>query len=599
MANFVAVDGEGWTEDASNTHHYFMIASSLGNHALNVEGLSTHDVFRFLIETKKAAGKRGVLVGFAINYDINMWLRDVAKPNLVELWKTNRTEWRCFKLQWLPGKFFQVHDMRYGVTARVYDTFGFFQCSFARALDGWRIPHPEFLVNMKASRSDFTPERIQEILDYCHLECDLLVRLMTALKASLDSVNLPVRQWNGAGAIAASLLARHRVDTYIQPDESYGDVFPHIMAAYYGGRSELFQQGEFPRLYGYDIRSAYPAACLTLPSLVGARFIRDDSITPDRERISLHHVKWSVDLDAYIMPFPYRHKRVIYYPAQGEGYYWSCEVAAAQAIHGAGIKVLESWRLDGPHLEERPLSFVAPIYEERARLKREGHFGHQSYKLAINALYGKLAQGVGFDGKPPRFRTYVWAGWITAYTRARMMELTTPDVVAIATDGIYFTKDPGYECGGGLGELEAGYIDNAFIAQPGIYTGTTDGGVVIKSRGVYKAEVDFEDLRRGYRDEGPYYFTEREGTRFVGLGTVLTLRNFRTWRKWEERTRKISLWPNRKYVADDEARPTRHAPPLVIANGPSEPYDPKRSGVDAPGMVDFIQALEQPMNVDH
>lgn len=594
-ASFIGVDGEGYTIEETGDHIYYMMASSLGNSVYDEAGLSTYSCFRFLLDTKRFAGKNSILVGFAFNYDINNMLRDVAKSHLVELFKTGRTRWRHYRLQWTPNKYFTISDWRKRESVRVYDTFGFFQTSFVKALEGWRIDAPPMIEHMKRRRSDFTPEMAERVLEYCVAECVSLVDLMNALRDSIRSVNLPVSQWHGAGAIAAALLAREGVHNHVQRDSVYGDLQPSILAAYYGGRSEVFKMGEFPELWGYDIRSAYPAACVELPSMVGASFVKG---TPAPGEIALQYVRWRCDPNSYIMPFPFRHKRVIYYPAEGEGWYWSVEVEAAKAIHGNRIEIIDSFRLEAPNGHIKPLSFVRPIYEERARLKREGHFGHQSYKLAINALYGKLAQGTSFDKRrDPRFRTYVWAGWITATCRARMLSLATPDVVAIATDGIYFDRDPDYECGDGLGELEKGSMRDAFIAQPGIYAGTNSKGEVIKSRGVYPKEIDFRDLREGYRKYGPYYESVRPSTRFVGLGTVLTLRNFSDWRKWREGERRINLHPTRKFVVDPDARPIVHTPPLRVAEGPSEAYTPKTSGIDAPGMVDFIQALEQPTRV--
>ena len=553
------------------------------------------EAFRFLIDTKEAAGKGAVLVGFAFGYDTNMILRDVTKPALVELQKTNRTTWRRFRIEYMPHKWLRIHDMVRGRRVTVYDVFAFFQVKFTKALDKWGVPAPEMIDHMKRKRSEFSVEMLDETLTYCASECYCLVELMERLDASLSSVDLTPSSWHGPGAIANKLLGKHRIHEVIQPDDTYGDLQNAIMCAYFGGRTELFQQGEFNVLYGYDIRSAYPAACLTLPNLTGATFERDDSHEPTSSVISLHKVTWEVDPDAYIMPFPFRHKRMVHYPACGIGWYWSCEVATAREIHGEAIQVQESWVLRGPALDERPLAFVSDIYNERARLKRAGHFGHQSLKLAINSLYGKLAQGVGYDGKDPRFRTYVWAGWITAFTRARMASLATPDVVAIATDGIFFTEDPHYEEGEGLGELEASVMYDAFIAQPGIYEGKSEDGDVKKSRGVYVKEVDYADLRQGYRDYGPFYVSQRPSDRFIGMGTCVTRRSWDAWRRWEKRDRRISLYPSRKFIVDEHARPLKHRPPIRVAYECSSPYTPKRNGLDAPGMVDFIQGLEQPL----
>lgn len=595
MSYFVAVDGEGYTDPDTDIHYYNMMGSSLGSHVVDHNGLRTIDCLRFLLDTKEAAGKGSVLVAFAFSYDVNMMLKDVGKVKLVELWTTGETRWRDYKLEWLPSKSFYIRDVRRKRSVKVYDTFGFFQCSFAKALAGWNVEAPEQLDHMKQSRSRFTPEREAEIIEYCLSECRSLVELMDMLKASLDSVNLPTSSWHGAGAIAAALLRRERVGEHVTPDDEWPeDVRTPIMHAYFGGRTELFQQGEFDTLYGYDIRSAYPAATRKLPSLRGAKFTRVEDHYPTDDVISLHHVRWNTDPRATVQPFPFRNRRQILYPYQGEGWYWSNEVAAALELHPTGIDLIDAWVLE-PATDARPFAFIDPIYEERARLKREGHFGHQSYKLAINALYGKLAQGMGHKGRTPPYRSYVWAGYITAATRAAMLRVACEDVAMICTDGIYFTSPQPIIESDELGGWEASLVTDAFIAQPGIYEGRGEKGEVKRSRGVFAKEVDFDDLREGYRELGPYYISRLKTTRFKGLGTAMVERSFRTWRRWCTSERKISLYPSRKYLEDDEARPVRHSAPSGLPGIISTAYDPKRSGMDAPGMVDFIQALEQPM----
>lgn len=613
---FVGVDGEGYNRclDCNSVtgrddtcqcgskniaHIYNMMGANNSDNDLRTsvvdnDGLRTVDCLKFLLDTKKAVGKRGILVGFAFNYDVNMMLKDVGEAKLLELWIEGETRWRGYTLRWTPSKSLYIKSRHDRSSVTVYDTFGFFQCRFVKALQGWDVPVPRNMAEMKDTRGEFTPQMNRDTLNYCLDECMSLSQMMSRLKDSLDSVNLDTRgKWHGAGAIAAGLLRREGIGDHVQPDETYGDLITPIMHAYFGGRTELFKQGEFDTLYGFDIRSAYPYATANLPSLDGASFRNKPEHIPTPEVISLHHVRWDTEPNAYIQPFPFRSKRQIIYPYRGEGYYWSCEVAAAQTIHGSNIQLLDAWVLETPN-PGRPFDFVPAIYEERAKLKRAGHFGHQSYKLAINSLYGKLAQGVGWRGSVPPYRSYVWAGWITAYTRARMMQLASPDVVMICTDGIYFDRPQDLVEGPGLGELESSTYKQAFIAQPGIYTGVAEDGVIVRSRGVWAKEVDFDDLRQGYRDHGPYYVSRMETTRFVGLGTVTTLRSFNTWRRWERGRRKISLMPSRKFIHDDEERPVRHVAPVVELGTLSEPYDPKRSGMDAPGMLDWIQALEQP-----
>jgi hypothetical protein len=574
-------------------HRYVLLANSLHGNIYNPDGLSTRDCLRFLLDTKTWAGKKSALVGFAFNYDINMMLRDLGKKRLVELWQLGSTRWYDFKLSWIPSKMFTVTE--YKRTARVYDTFGFFQCSFAKALAGWDVPAPEQLDEKKASRSSFTEKDIEEITTYCYGECEALVTLMTRLEESLHSVNLTVKSWVGAGSIAGSLLRREKIHEQVAEDSEFGDeVYDGIMSAYFGGRTELFKQGEFASLQGYDIRSAYPFAMQALPSLVGSSFRLDETGNPNLGQIALCYVRWECDPESPVQPFPVRSKRTIQYPFRGEGWYWSCEVAQALQVH-PGIEIIKCYTLDHP--DKYPFRFINDVYLQRAKLKDEGHFGQQSLKLAINALYGKLAQGIGWEGKTPPFRSYVWAGWITAQTRARMMQLASADpdaVVMICTDGIYFDREQEFHCDNKLGGLEASTITRAFVAQPGIYTGETSAGELVRSRGVFAKEIDFDDLRKGYADKGPYYVSRSNSTRFIGVGACVVTRSFDLWRRWHTAERRLSLYPSKKFIRDDNERPTVHMP-SEGSDSPSEPYEPKRSGMDAPGMLDWIEALDQPL----
>lgn len=592
MPNFVAVDGESVTLP-DGEHRYVMIGTSLGASITKSEGLTTTDCLNFLFQVKEWAPPKSVMVGFAFNYDINMILKDVGKARLIELWKDGSCQWGRWEFHWIPSKMFRIKRGRKSVT--VADTFGFFQCSFAKALEGWGVEAPDQLDEMKAARSDFTDEDIPAMLTYCLSECDALVELMNALAESLKSVNLKVPNWIGAGAIAGALLRREGIGAHVVPDETYPDARrTAVLSAYFGGRTELFQQGAFNVLHGYDIRSAYPWAMQSLPSLVGGRWQYRKGARLPSSLSSVCHVSWDVPVDAYVMPFPVRSKRQISYPSDGEGWYWRPEVENALNVFGDAVTIHESYEYVPPPGNVRPFDFIPEIYEQRAELKRQGHWGQKSLKLAINALYGKLAQGVGYNGKPPAYRSYVWAGLITSLTRAKMFQLAQHDPEAVAmicTDGIYFTRPQPVEDVDELGGMEVGRIDQTFIAQAGIYEGMSDGKQYLRSRGVFAKDIDFPAMRKGYEEVGPLYVSRGKSRRFVGLGSCIVRRNFDEWRTWQEQDRVVSLAPGRKFVEDDDARPTRHMPPSGPGE-PSAPYEPKRSGMDAPGIREWVRELD-------
>lgn len=593
MKNFIALDGEGIDDK------YVLLACSLGDYIENPEGLSTKECFEFILQLPKPQG--AVYVGFFFSYDINMMLRDIPVPKLKRLWQDKWLYWRGYILEWTPTKSFTIKRESPKRSRTIYDVGGFFQCSFVKALKMWEAAPPEIIdriESMKEQRDEFSDAISLEMREYCLQECDCLVTLMGKLESSLRTANLIPATWQGAGSIAARLLQRESVKSHRVPDLTWGDqIYEAILHSYFGGRVELFLQGNHSGVTAYDITSAYPYAATLVPSLHGT--FRRVSENPSW---GLCHVRWKLPSDTIICPFPFRYKQGIYWPIEGEGYYHACEVREAVAAYGDQIEVLEAWEYV-PSDDVRPFAFIQEAFESRAKFKAEGNPAEKAIKLGLNALYGKLAQGIGYRGKPPAHRSYLWAGFLTAYCRSRMFHLAIHDpasVIMVATDGIFFATDPDFPCEDGrLGALTKSYHDYLFTAQPGVYS---DGeGTVNKTRGFTHKEVTFETLRDGFSRSGPFFVAHYQSRRFQGLGSSLQRKSMEGWRSWPEGSRKLSLYPSRKWILGindpDEWRETpqpfvRHYPPTV--QGVSEPYQPKTPDLDIPGALDFQELQEQP-----
>lgn len=598
MKTFVAVDGESYTEGTD--HRYVLLAASTGRYAFNADGLSTVDCFKFLLDLPKTALK----VGYGWNYDVNMILGDVDLGTLIRLWKEGQARWRGYRLEWIPSKWFAVRTSKRSV--KIHEAFGFFQTSFVNALRKWDIDPPAEIESMKAQRSVFDSEMQRDVIEYCLEECRLLVQLMDELEIALELTGLNLSSWVGAGSIASALMRREGVKEHVVRDSEYGeDVYKAIRYAYFGGRSELFQQGEFLNLWDYDVSSAYPHAARNLPSLQGGKFrhVRRYDPVPD---YALWRCSWDIPRSEIIMPFPFRasaNRGDIHYPARGGGWYHAVEVRAAREIYGTRIAVEEGY-VFRPATDERPFAFIPEMYEHRAQMKRDGHGGEKVLKLGMNAIYGKLAQGFGYKGKTPPFQSYFWAGAITADCRARILSLAAmnPDeLVMIATDGIFFTSPLNVVADGGLGGLELTQLGEVFVAQPGVYSARDGDDIIGRSRGFFSREIDFPDLRRGFAERGCMYVGKYESTRFIGLGGALILRSTEHWRTWRTAERTLSLYPSRKFVDEgDNSNPVRHSPPVMGEGAFSEPYKPKQRGMPLAGdeldaLVSYIQGAEQPL----
>jgi len=581
---FLAVDGEACEDD-------YVLLHRSGSHPvtdLRPGGLHTVACLEFLLQ----APKPSIQVCFGLGYDVNNWLRDLPKATLARLWETQQCHWRDYRIEWVPKCWFIVSHIS-GRTAKVYEVFGFFQSSFVKALEAWGIGAPEEIRRMKGERGSFRRADIEAVTRYCMGECNYLVELMGALRSACGEAGFVPSSWHGAGAAAAALLKAHDVASFHRHDLELcsehvaEDV---VQGAYFGGRVELLHQGVHHHVVAADLKSAYPAAMTELPSLHGARLVRRPTFDPDR--FGVWKVSWECPKGTTIAPFPVRVNQSIFYPLAGEGTYHTVEVAAALEA-GYPVDVHWGWVLEGPHMKVRPFEWIPKVFAKRAQFKSEGRAAEKAIKLALNSCYGKLAQGPSKFVPTPQFQSYLWAGYITAATRARVLTAAVgaDDPIMIATDGIFAKGFDGLGEEGGLGTWEQEDVDKLFAAQAGVYQSTKGGKVHSKSRGFFASEIDYGELEEGWEREGPDHVHHYQSTRFHGLGASLTRKEFGVWREWRTEPRSIVLWPERKIYGEGGK--------LLPFPGKltSEPYRPKITLVEAKAL-ESMEGLDQPMVIE-
>jgi hypothetical protein len=277
-------------------------------------------------------------------------------------------------------------------------------------------------------------------------------------------------------------------------------------------------------------------------------------------RVETHNLEY--DLPFY--PFPLRTKNgAIMFPANVKGVYMRDEVIGAfkwfdefdrqgrlcdRRIHPEGpeIRVTEALFFV-PATDEKPFGFVQQLFDLRASIIAEDKNDVRGVilKLAINSIYGKLAQSVGRKGDPPPFASPWMAAAITAGTRRKLIEaaLTAPDsIVCFATDGIVSTTllDVFVPPSKTLGhwEYEEAKHGGVFV-QSGVYALIKDRtkgveGVKIASRGFSPQNIGvsekvswtqamlkvlLEDIPACWKEGKPAYFFERQ--QYVTVGASL------------------------------------------------------------------------------
>jgi hypothetical protein len=426
-----------------------------------------------------------------------------------------------FGVQYIPRNFIKVcrllrvydratqrwtHRAAKNSTRTIYDTQGFFQCSFVRALELWQIgaEHLPTIARMKADRSVFAG-LTDEVRRYCAIECDLLAEMMEAFRSQCIAVGMIPATWNGAGKIASALLKEHNAMKASRLREiTPPDVLLLAHAAYYGGRFETTRAGRLGPTWEHDICSAYPAAMLRLPCLEHGTWVKQSGkqLSKLNGELFVASVRFSHPPRQFLCGLPFRSKQGrLSWPREGNGVYWSSEIRSAERL-GATIEYKRGWRFV-PQCQCIPYEFVADLYEQRLAIGKSVR--GIPIKLGLNSIYGKKAQRIG----RPTFANPIEAGLITALTRAKINDAIVAAgkpyigedgrerpgdprrVVMIATDGVYTVEGPiaALDLGGGLGQWEAKAFPSLFIVRPGLYwppdrAGNVRSASKLKTRGL-------------------------------------------------------------------------------------------------------------------
>ena len=579
---FIGIDGEGFTR--LKRHYYSMLSSSTGDTIEDWnEGLSTQQCFDFLFQY---SGK-GFVVGFYTSYDVNMILRDVDLDLLKELWNSGKCNWNGWVINWLPGKLFQLQKDSKQVVW--YDVFGFFQKGFVKALLDWKIQVPQEVIDGKENRRSFSKLDRETIKKYNLLECKLLVELMDKLRTAAIEAGYVPTSWHGAGALANVILKKNGVD---KVNEQKPEMRPLFLEAYYGGRNQILQQGEWDKAYTHDINSAYPQALTLLPTAQG-EWIKTKSKSISSNPFTLYRVAWITPKNEFLNPFPFRFKGGIFFPNKGEGMYWQPELEVAMEYYERYIKVLECWEFK-PATDIRPFDFILDLYNHRRRLLAQNNDAQIILKLGMNSCYGKVAQAIGRKDKLPPYQNYFWAGYITSYTRAEVLRLALKDkhnVISFATDGVMAaTKLVEHNITKQLGAWSVEPVDNLFVLQAGVYCyDNSKHEKAIRSRGFSYRSVNYDAMRDIWKEYGTSGVYKYKETRFIGLGLALQSNPpLDKWRRWIEQERVVNFAPN-GFTSIETDRVLRVYPHYELADL-SEAYKAKQLWIPD---ANFVSDLEQ------
>ena len=585
---YLCIDGE------ATGGTYTLLASSDGSEIYNPKGLTTSQIFEWLITRSERE-----FWCFAGNYDVNNWLESFTRTELERLSKSRHN--RCYWYEWVVthyySKFFQLTKRERCLddegnaywknlkTIRIWDMFSFVGSSFVSMVDKWKLCRSDaernWLAEMKSKRGEFTESSIDEIRRYNQLELKLLHDGVAKLKSMCDETGYIPKAWYSPGSVASSAFAKYDVAFHIARDEIPPEINRIASEAYYGGRFEVSRLGQIDGpLHHYDIRSAYPAAMTTLPSLAKGQWIHT---TGKRSRLfgdGFALIEWHTNKASAYGPLPVRlGNSSLRYPLHSKqaGWYALREVRAAMSY--ADVTVKESYVLE-PDNDVKPFDYLRALYQQRLEYKSAKDSREHVIKLIINSSYGKLAQTSKtymVDGEMsidiPRWQSLIYASWITADTRSKLLMCIAQkplDIVFLATDGLVSEEPIDVAIGGELGEWEYERLRWLFVVQSGVYfwpeTKENNEVVIQHSRGIGHGKLDYQHVLASWCKYEPINVIERH---FIGYKTALQ-RDMALWRTWldEEKSLVMTTEPRRKdtrrYGSILHSKPLQYADDTIL-----------------------------------
>ncbi len=555
---WVGIDGEGI---GRKPHRYTLLACSDGDYIENRKGLSTEQCLEFLL----GIGTRDVrLCGYYLSYDWTMILKDMPNRKLYKLLRPELRQREGGGFEWIKWNGYRLHFLAHAMWIKrrdsrsivVWDLGRYYQGPFVEALKAWDIA-PEVqahIAAMKAKRSVFTWRQRNSIRKYCLAECEALAELAGCLENAHDEAGIKPRGWHGPGSTAGALLARHNISEMrgVQPPE----VTAAASIAFFGGRAEIACSGKVSRpVYAYDITSAYPFHASSLPCLEHGRWTRSRS-----ERVlenAAHALVYGeidrIGADWGALPVRLSNGSIVFPSGGASGFWWRDEWLNARRWPNSRLRFQYAYVLRS-ECECKPFNFIPELFAERLRVGKNTGAG-KIMKLALNSLYGKLAQSVGSG----QYSSRVWAGMITSGTRAQVLDLMRDhkrmdSVLMVATDGVFSTEER--ETGpvqlGGWERTD--HASGMTLVRPGIYW-TGEGK--LRARGVGRDALDeARTLLADALDSGADRVALPSRTAFGGARlTVYALRDGSMRRsphygQWHPIPTRVSLAPAPKRAPD-------------------------------------------------
>jgi hypothetical protein len=412
----------GFDTETLKTGYAFLLCDGGGNHAWV---RCAEDLFPFVL-----SGNRYVC--YNMDFDAQAMLKWFGEDFCRELIKTTKATYRDIRVWYIPEKF--LHFARGNVWTTFWDVAQYF------AIQGRYVRLADAAGYVRMKKSDFPVADMDEtyydnpqLLEYC----------LNDAKVTGKLGELVVRTYSDAGVVVRTLSSPASVvESYIV-DQMGVDV-PDLNKVPEGAKQyaeeaiqppwrEFFKRGYFPRMYDYDLNSAYPAVVRTLPSLVYGSWTYKRGEPPKNALLGYVFCKVVVPDDAYVS---WVNLKTRFGNSTPTGTFYA-------TLTLSGLRHCNATPMRGWYFVSRvsyPLFKYVVDKLYGVKLRSRG-FKRHLVKVTLASIYGKFHQSI--EGEPGRLYNPFYAAEIMTDTRLRVYELAKQDpaaLIGIHTDCVYSAK---------------------------------------------------------------------------------------------------------------------------------------------------------------
>jgi len=469
------------TETHTSVNRVELIATEDGSY---LNPLSEEALLHFFFKDQ-FRGK--VFVFYNLRFDVQAVLKWFDPSIWFDLWDTGKATYQDYTFTLIPWKWFKITRNKMSVS--MYDISQFYNYA---SLDHASKKY------LGIGKIDFDRANIEDFkhpdtIKYCVHDAMLCGELTRHL-LNVHTEHFP--DSNASLISKAAMAEKHFSATCSLPTinnliTNYPAFIKIAYLCYKGGFFSAFKRGYFPKLYVYDINSAYPYHMAQLPDLSRGGFCKFIKAPPHGEYLGWYQVRVNIcDSAAYFSPLAVRFKGISMYP---EGYFraYITKLEYDELIKHFDIEIINgvSWI---------PSDIIFPWKAEIERLYEWKKFETDPIlkslvKIILNSIYGKTIQKVpliddpSYSHKTGNLFNPFYASYITAGTRIQIFKevakMDASTLVMIATDSIMTTRPIDVPLTKDLGDWGIEKHGQGVVMGSGVYSIKDENSTITKRRG--------------------------------------------------------------------------------------------------------------------